>query len=630
MIRSEGEGKLLLLVEDEPIVALDERSRLEASGYAVVTARSGREAIQSVTDTSDIDLVLMDIDLGDGMDGTEAARRILTVREVPIVFLSSHTEPEVVERTEAITSYGYVVKHSGDTVLKASLRMAFRLYDANQLQRENERLAEASEKRFRTMVESAPDPIIIQVDGSFAYANPAALRLFGADSPRQLIGTRVVDRCGGSSERRREFLERMDRVSNRREATTDLFEQEMVRLDGARVWVETLSEPIEYLGERAGLVFVHDLTSRREGDLALRESEKRFAMLADNAPGLLYLCSYDEDFTPIYLNDQIEELSGYPAHDFRLGSRTFGELVYFEDVERIGDSVTRAVENNEPYHHVFRIVRSNGDLLEVEEHGAAIRDDEGTVLYLGGFLFDVSKRMDAERRLMRALHEKDVLMRELHHRVKNNLNVVASLLSLQAGRSDSAREAENLLEARSRVTAMMQIYSLLQGSGDFDSVDIAVYLSELSSSLVSTYGLSGTQVHMKTVVNGQVVRDLLAKDRSGSAASSPSGLSLDTGRAVNIGLIVNELVSNCLKYAFSESNRETADEHAEVTLSVEDMPDALRIQVCDNGVGLPDNFDPASDGSTGMQVVLALAEQLGGNIVFSGDGGTAAELVVPT
>jgi len=120
----------ILLVEDQALIALAEKNTLESHGYSVITANTGERAVEVVASGRPIDLILMDVNLGAGIDGPTAAERILAGRNVPIAFLSAHTEPEVVERTEQITSYGYIVKDSGDTVLLASVRMAFRLFDA--------------------------------------------------------------------------------------------------------------------------------------------------------------------------------------------------------------------------------------------------------------------------------------------------------------------------------------------------------------------------------------------------------------------------------------------------------------------------------------------------------------------
>lgn len=117
----------LLLVEDEAIIALAEQQTLQRNGYEVRVVHSGKAAIAAAAEEPYPDLILMDIDLGNGMKGTEAAQQILRDRPVPLVFLSSHTDPEIVNLTEGITSYGYVLKNSGETVLLASIRMAFRL-----------------------------------------------------------------------------------------------------------------------------------------------------------------------------------------------------------------------------------------------------------------------------------------------------------------------------------------------------------------------------------------------------------------------------------------------------------------------------------------------------------------------
>src|SRR6056297_2153210 len=129
--------KKILLVEDEAILALSEAKMLEKNGYEVTTAYSGEKAIKAVASNSDIDLILMDIDLGRGMDGTEAAQEILKKHDLPIAFLSSHTEPEIVEKTEGITSYGYIVKNSGETVIIAAIKMAFRLFEAKMKEKEH-------------------------------------------------------------------------------------------------------------------------------------------------------------------------------------------------------------------------------------------------------------------------------------------------------------------------------------------------------------------------------------------------------------------------------------------------------------------------------------------------------------
>lgn len=148
----DADQKTILLVEDELIIALAEKVTLERQGYRVIIAKSGEEALRIIDESPPIALVLMDINLGDGMDGTEAATRMLGKHDLPLVFLSSHTEREVVEKTEGITSYGYVVKNSGETVLLASVRTAFRLYEARARERRQEEALLQSEERIHSLL----------------------------------------------------------------------------------------------------------------------------------------------------------------------------------------------------------------------------------------------------------------------------------------------------------------------------------------------------------------------------------------------------------------------------------------------------------------------------------------------
>ncbi len=139
--------KHILLVEDEPFTAAAQIKMLEEYGYTVTKAADGKKAVRAALEDRELDIILMDINLGRGMDGTEAAEQILKKRDIPIIFLTSHTSPEIVEKTETISSYGYVVKDSNIAVLVASIKMAFRLHEANrELQRKGEELASANEE----------------------------------------------------------------------------------------------------------------------------------------------------------------------------------------------------------------------------------------------------------------------------------------------------------------------------------------------------------------------------------------------------------------------------------------------------------------------------------------------------
>ena len=181
--------RTILLVEDEIIIAMAEKMILEKFGYVVFTAHSGEEAVSAFEKNPGIDLILMDINLGKGMDGTEAAAVILSRRDLPIVFLSSHVEQEIVEKTERITSYGYVVKSSSETVLRASIKMAFKLFEANRKEKEKELALRKSEALYQALVETSPDAIVLSdPDGAIIMVNQRMVELHGCTSKREFDG----------------------------------------------------------------------------------------------------------------------------------------------------------------------------------------------------------------------------------------------------------------------------------------------------------------------------------------------------------------------------------------------------------------------------------------------------------
>lgn len=173
-------NKLILIVDDEAIIALSKKKTIEKYGYSVILAHSGEDAIKIVADEPRIDMVLMDIDLGRGIDGTQAAQLILDKHNIPVVFLSSHTEPEFVEKTGKITSYGFIVKNSGETVLIASIRTAFRLHSAKQKEQTEKIKAWKSEENLRITLQSVGDAVIsTDTKGFVARMNPVAEELTG-------------------------------------------------------------------------------------------------------------------------------------------------------------------------------------------------------------------------------------------------------------------------------------------------------------------------------------------------------------------------------------------------------------------------------------------------------------------
>ncbi len=185
--------KAILLVEDEAILALSSKRQLEAYGYAVTLASSGEQALEAVKTMPGIDLILMDINLGAGIDGTQAAEIILKGRDIPIVFVSSHSERDVVEKTEKITSYGYVVKNSSITVLDASIKMAFKLFDLRNTIQQKMEIVKATDDRFQLAMNELDGTLwTLDLNLRFTLSRGRGLVSIGLQ-PDQVIGMKLED-----------------------------------------------------------------------------------------------------------------------------------------------------------------------------------------------------------------------------------------------------------------------------------------------------------------------------------------------------------------------------------------------------------------------------------------------------
>jgi two-component sensor histidine kinase len=205
-------------------------------------------------------------------------------------------------------------------------------------------------------------------------------------------------------------------------------------------------------------------------------------------------------------------------------------------------------------------------------------------------------------RLKDAFSQKDILLRELYHRTKNNMQVIASMLSVQAARVPENDQLQRLVtDTQNRIYAMSLVHEKLYQSNDLSRIEIRDYLSQLALHISASYSDgAGPRIDLRL---------------------EPREVLLDV--AIPCGLIVNELVANALKYAFPEERPEGAEAVVAVGFEV-DANAAARLSVSDNGVGLPEGLDPRTDGSMGLQSVVALAEhQLGGSIRFVGPPGSA-------
>ncbi|MFW6215132.1 MAG: PAS domain S-box protein [Alkalispirochaetaceae bacterium] len=698
-------ARRILLVEDEAIIALAEKHTIERYGYQVTTAATGEKALQLLAEGAPFDLVLMDIDLGAGISGTETARRILNGWTLPIVFLTSHSEREVVEAVKGITRYGYVLKSAGEFVLIEAITMAFELFEANRRAEEN---AEELDDFFTLALDLQA---IADLEGNFRRVNPAWERLLGysreeiegepfmrfvhpddvdatlevmlelaegertegfvnryrradgayryiewSSRPRgQLIYTAardVTDRrlAEIEAERQRQLLEGVVEHANVGIALTDeagiIVEwnralEEITGLSrdravGRPAWElhcllacpeensspevrqrfeemlqgGRLPEPVEEKitlessGRRRHLfltVFAiagesgNCLASITQDLTRLIESERKYRLLAENSHDVIL--RLDSTLNTSYISPSIREITGYSPDWF--ARRSPLDIVATEDAEALLEQIRNDVRSLCRADTArLRMRTRDGRFVWVEARGRFEYTRKGKLASLLVNLREIDAQVEAEQELERRNAHVEFLIREVQHRIKNSMSTMVSLLSLQS-RTVGKEARSALISAANRFRSMSELYDRLYRDVESGYLDVGDFLAPLVRQTVDQFPSSAA---IDLEISCEAVR-------------------LDTGTLSNLAILVTELVTNSLKYAFRDRS------HGRITFAVRAIgAGALSIRVGDDGVGIEE--EERSEGF-GMQLVRFLSEGLDATVERETREGTSYTILLP-
>ncbi|MFN2425614.1 MAG: sensor histidine kinase [Candidatus Binatia bacterium] len=267
-----------------------------------------------------------------------------------------------------------------------------------------------------------------------------------------------------------------------------------------------------------------------------------------------------------------------------------------------GSFSDRPVSNDPQPPRWFELRKPGGGHIPVRVSAAPLRDVDGRPT---GYVFvmqNVAERMAAEKQIERSLVEKEILLREIHHRVKNNLQIISSMLNLQGERSADAHMREVFQESEVRIRAMALVHEQLYRSGDLAHVDLAQYLDTLAQQVIRYFGRGDCAVDVRVE---HAIREV----------------SVD--QAIPIGLIVNELIANSVQHGFASSRA------GHITVELSGDTGGRRLSVCDDGAGFPESLDIETTDSLGLKLVLALTEQLGGRFSMTREGGTRCVVELP-
>ncbi|MEG3986846.1 PAS domain S-box protein [Microcoleus sp. S28C3] len=378
-------------------------------------------------------------------------------------------------------------------------------------------------------------------------------------------------------------------------------EYRIVRPDGKIRWIRARAFPIR---NQAGQVYrivgiAEDISESKQAEKTIRESEERFRQLAENIQDSFWLMS--AEFTDLlYLSPAYENIWGRSQEELYADPLKMMEWVHPEDKHLLEEAMGRVLQG-ESTSTEYRIFRPDGTMRWVCDRAFSIYDEAGKIYRIAGIGEDISDRKLTEARIQAALREKEVLLKEIHHRVKNNMQVISSLLQLQAQYIEDEAMLTLFEESQTRIHSMALIHEQLYQSEHLDRIDLPLYVENLVANLYQSFGCGNTAIQFTLNVD-------------------PICLNIET--AIPCGLIINELVSNSLKYAFPPSLG------GEISIIFfEGSNHQFNLTIQDNGRGFPENFDVENTETLGLQLVKMLAYQLEASIAIDSQCGTCYNLI---
>ena len=368
---------------------------------------------------------------------------------------------------------------------------------------------------------------------------------------------------------------------------------EMYSIAERTALIESLNEGLEaHVANRTAEL----VAANRE----LRQSEERFRQIAENIREVFWITE-PPDNKLIYISPAYEEVWSRACNSLPEVSQMWRDTVHPEDQEHVFATAEK-VQAGGDCDLEYRIVRPNGEIRWVRDRAFPVANDSGEVYRIAGIIDDVTESKQAIEQIKSSLHEKEVLLKEIHHRVKNNMQVITSLLSLQSKTISDEKALAVFEDSQNRVKSMALIHETLYQSKDLSRIDFAEYLQKLVAHVSRSYRIRPNAIKINLKVND---------------------VSLPIDTAVPCGLIINELASNALKYAFP------ADTKGEVNIMFARADDQYTLCVSDTGVGLPPDYDPEQSKSLGMKLVRMLTTQLNGEMECRNGVGTTFQITFP-
>ncbi|MCD6234560.1 MAG: PAS domain S-box protein [Candidatus Marinimicrobia bacterium] len=378
----------------------------------------------------------------------------------------------------------------------------------------------------------------------------------------------------------------------------------LIAKDGKEYHISDSAAPIvDKNGQIRGVILVFsNVTEKYKIREKIRESERMLNTLIGNLPGMVYRCKNKPGWPMEFVSPGSIKLTGYPPEDFYVRSTLYNEIIHPDDRQMVWDDIQKCVREKKHFSIQYRIHDINQKEKWVHEQGQGVFSENGEIIALEGFIRDITSRKKAYIEIENLLKEKEILLREIHHRTKNNMNTLANLLSLQEKQLDDEIAASALRNAQNRIKTMVSIYDKLFKSDNFREISTRFYLDDLIQKVSVSFNEPGKVKIQKHIQD----------------------LTLDPNTLFTIGLIINELLTNSYKYAFPEGRQ------GQITLEfLQKDSNTLALHYSDNGVGFTQKPLQDQTGGFGLKLIYLLTDQLKGSITLHGQGGTQCIITFP-
>jgi PAS domain S-box-containing protein len=462
----------------------------------------------------------------------------------------------------------------------------------------------ASEARFRAIIDASPVPMALNDTAlRITYLNRAFTNTFGYE--REDIPT-LSDwwpKAYPDPAYRQWVAESWQEELVRVGQTGTVFNPVEVKIrckDGTERIAEASAAPLLAGLADTNVVVIHDITELKAAEQAISESVLRLK----EAQRVAKVGSWDLDLTSgtLVWSDEIYRLFEIDQEKFGATYEAFLDAIHPADRDAVNAAYTGSLRTRQPYSIAHRLRMADGRIKHVEEQGETDFAPDGTPLRSVGTVQDITERWEAEERVRTSLKEKETLLREIHHRVKNNLQIISSLLHFQSRKAKGAENLAVFQEGRDRLKSMILVHEKLYQSQNLSRIEFGDYARALLEEIGASYRDSAKQMTLKV---------------------QAAAVYLPIETALPLGMLLSELATNVYKYAYPQGRG------GELRVTITGADGQLQLVVADDGAGLPERVNPEAPESFGMQLVANLASQLGGSVRYVRGAGLSVEVSVP-